>query len=211
MEPSSLGTDGIKNIPKNWKIVISPKARYVKRGEGHTRGMNGTKKLIEISPMLSILGSSVKEWYCGPPKEDVKVAIVTRDVNISMINDLGSHWGVYADGKIWHCYGSANKEGKWIFNDTFERFSRGLFNVTYVLHDNYYLPVSQRIKDGYHPGDYHALLNNCQHAVQKIVFGETIVKQASPILHFLDVTTDHNATQYTGVWTDVEDPSTSVK
>lgn len=160
---------------------------------------------IDILPTLAILNGSVKEWYDGPPRQGVSVAIVTRSMGcIIASGDIGSHWGTFIDGSYWHFYGFDDKKNFRSRKDNIEKFSRGYPIITYVLHDHYYLPIFKRIRDNFTPGPFHPLTNNCQHSVQKMVFGNTVVKQTSPILHYLDLTNIHDETRDVGIWTGVE-------
>lgn len=173
--------------PTDWE-VLPPPAVSSSRPEYH--GHNSViKHYADVVPTLSLLSESVVEWYPRPPDSNVKVAIVTRPCNNNWLYNFGTHWGVYIDGVYIHWYGTDITRKEWMCrHSSLDEFTRDGRIVTYVLADYYHHPVKHRMAQNFTPGPYHALHNNCQHAIQKLVYGEILSCQTNALLNTMDMT-----------------------
>lgn len=168
--------------PFNYKQLDVSRPRYPGHGEF-------IKHHADVTPTISLLGESVVDWYPRAPDSNVKIAIVTRPCNSSWMYNFGTHWGVYIDGIYIHWYGMDQTGKEWLCRrSTLDEFTRDGSIVTYVLADYYESVVKQRIVEGFTPGPYHMLHNNCQHAIQKLVYGELLSTQTNAFLTGMDIT-----------------------
>lgn len=143
----------------------------------------------DVTPTITLLKESLQDWYASAPKADVKVAIVTRPCNHSWMHNFGTHWGVYIDGVYIHWYGLDQSGKEWRCRHSTEKeFARDGGIVTYVLADYYHSVILQRIAEQFTPGPYHMFHNNCQHAIQKLVYGEILSTQTNALLTIMDLT-----------------------